>query len=236
MTLDTRSRIVAAAAELFARNGFHDTSVRENAEQVGVTKAAVLYHFAGKAEIIGALTEPLLTDLERAVDAAARIPDPEAARWATIEALLEVYLTHRLIFRMNLHDMGMLATEVYHQRFTVTMLRANQTVSGPDPTLADRVLAAQALGMLGDPIVLFVDEPADEIRTLVLAGLHRLLGPRPAGVPSQKDSQKSSQKRGRPAVLDLDEARSLQQSGLSPTEIATSLGVSRATVYRHLKS
>jgi AcrR family transcriptional regulator len=62
--VDTRSRILAAARELFAEHGYAGTSMRDLAEALGMTKAALYYHFPGKAQILLALVEPLLDELE----------------------------------------------------------------------------------------------------------------------------------------------------------------------------
>ncbi len=64
---DTRSRILQVAFELFASRGYHATAVQKIAESLGLTKAAVLYHFPSKKDIIAALADPLLTDVETAV-------------------------------------------------------------------------------------------------------------------------------------------------------------------------
>lgn len=90
----TRELILRAALDLFAAQGFHATSVREIAERVGVTKAAVLYHFPGKADILAELAEPMLRDLEAAVAAAEAAP-PEQARRRTLEGLLDALIAHR---------------------------------------------------------------------------------------------------------------------------------------------
>jgi len=49
MTEDTRQRILDVASELFVERGYDATSLREIAERLGVTKAALYYHFASKA-------------------------------------------------------------------------------------------------------------------------------------------------------------------------------------------
>ncbi len=60
----TRARILDAARELFADRGYAGTSMRDLADELGMTKAALYYHFPGKAQILLALVEPLLDELE----------------------------------------------------------------------------------------------------------------------------------------------------------------------------
>ncbi|HEX7490843.1 MAG TPA: helix-turn-helix domain-containing protein [Candidatus Limnocylindrales bacterium] len=59
---DTRQRALDVALELFADQGYEKTSLREIAERLDVTKAALYYHFASKeallAGIIDSLVEP----------------------------------------------------------------------------------------------------------------------------------------------------------------------------------
>ncbi|WP_327678241.1 TetR/AcrR family transcriptional regulator [Kitasatospora sp. NBC_00458] len=49
---DTRARIVAVALELFSEHGYERTSLREIADRLGVTKAALYYHFKTKEDIV----------------------------------------------------------------------------------------------------------------------------------------------------------------------------------------
>ena len=58
MTNDTRQRILAVAQELFIDQGYDGTSLREIADRLGFTKAALYYHFRSKDEILVALLEP----------------------------------------------------------------------------------------------------------------------------------------------------------------------------------
>src|SRR5207249_9245344 len=48
---DTRQRIQTVALELFAEQGYDKTSLREIAERLDVTKAALYYHFKSKEDI-----------------------------------------------------------------------------------------------------------------------------------------------------------------------------------------
>jgi AcrR family transcriptional regulator len=236
--VDTRGRILQVALDEFAAHGFHETSVREIAEKVGVTKAAVLYHFAGKGELLAALAEPMLVDLESVVD-------QPASPWTVLEGLLDVWLTHRRLISMNLHDLGMTNTDGVFHRFRNAMVRANVLVAGPEPDLAGSVRAAQAIAMLGDPIVLFLDEPVDVLRELILDGVRQVIPPdKPAvlvfweDAPAVVKPRTGPRRRGRQSLMTgtmTTMAKRLYEAGTPVDEIAQMLGVSRATIYRHLE-
>jgi AcrR family transcriptional regulator len=53
--VDTRERILDVALDLFTEQGYDGTSLRQIAEQLGVTKAALYYHFESKEDILRAL-------------------------------------------------------------------------------------------------------------------------------------------------------------------------------------
>src|ERR1700689_4807307 len=48
----TRERILDVALELFSEQGYEQTSLREIADRLGVTKAALYYHFERKEDIL----------------------------------------------------------------------------------------------------------------------------------------------------------------------------------------
>ncbi len=61
---DTRERIQEVALELFAERGYDDASMREIAARLGVTKAALYYHFKTKEEILGSVVEDLAAEID----------------------------------------------------------------------------------------------------------------------------------------------------------------------------
>jgi AcrR family transcriptional regulator len=78
---DTRERIQKTALDLFVSRGYAKTSLREIAEELGVTKAALYYHFKTKEDILSSISE----DLGRPVDeliawAKEQPPGPETRR------------------------------------------------------------------------------------------------------------------------------------------------------------
>jgi AcrR family transcriptional regulator len=62
----TRGNIQAVALRLFSEQGYESTSMRQIAEELGFTKAALYYHFKSKEDIVRALMETMrdqITDL-----------------------------------------------------------------------------------------------------------------------------------------------------------------------------
>jgi AcrR family transcriptional regulator len=59
-TTDVPSAILAAATRLFASRGFEGTAVQDIADAVGVSKPAVLHHFATKERLREAVLETIL--------------------------------------------------------------------------------------------------------------------------------------------------------------------------------
>lgn len=66
----TRERLVAAAVRLFTRHGFAGTSLQMIADELGFTKAAIYYHFRTREQLLTAVVEPILADLQTVVAAA----------------------------------------------------------------------------------------------------------------------------------------------------------------------
>lgn len=54
---DTRTRILAAARDLFERNGTRGTTTREVAERAGVNEATLFRHFGSKRALLDAMRE-----------------------------------------------------------------------------------------------------------------------------------------------------------------------------------
>ncbi|MFI6905918.1 TetR family transcriptional regulator [Nonomuraea sp. NPDC050394] len=213
--IDTRDRILAAAGELFARQGSQNTSVREIAEALGLTKTAVLYHFRTKADILATLAQPLIDDTDAAVERVAR---EGGGGWGTVETLLEVYLRHRDVLSTVVANMPALPPEVFERWFTV-MNRANEMVAGPSPDLGERVRAIQVVALLSDPVILLADVPTDELRHHILNGARRLLTDTPELPAEAQPPAATGPSGGRSSARD---GRGLSRDGRRPGREGTS--------------
>ena len=70
----TRARILDVALELFSEHGFEGTTLQQIADRLGLTKAALYYHFRSKDDLVRALVAPAITDLDKLLDAYEREP------------------------------------------------------------------------------------------------------------------------------------------------------------------
>ncbi len=87
---DTRERIQDVALERFTTSGYDQTSLREIAEDLGVTKAALYYHFRTKEEILDSLLEQVSTELDAIVEWMKSGPSTRERRIEMLHRLAEV--------------------------------------------------------------------------------------------------------------------------------------------------
>ncbi len=146
---DTRAEIQDIALALFTERGYDATSMREISEQLGITKAALYYHFDSKEAIILSLFEGHLSALDELLDWAADRPhSPELASeiltgWLTLAAARGMRTLRFAAVNQNAlrairpagPDGGMV------QRIE----RATLLILGPDAPLQDRLRIRMAL-------------------------------------------------------------------------------------------
>lgn len=87
---DTRERIQRSALARFTEQGYDQTSLREIAEDLGVTKAAVYYHFRSKEEIVESLVGDMSEGLEALIAWAGEEPMTRDRRLELLRRLAAV--------------------------------------------------------------------------------------------------------------------------------------------------
>ena len=90
---DKRNQIHRAALSVFARRGFHDTTVAEIARKAGVAKGTIYLYFASKAdsliEVFRRYLDEILDFVDGLLDSALTAPDILAAFVEKQKALLQ---------------------------------------------------------------------------------------------------------------------------------------------------
>jgi AcrR family transcriptional regulator len=84
---DTRERIQQVALDLFVEQGYEKTSLREIAERLDVTKAALYYHFRTKEDIVASLMDDLAESIDEVLAWAREQSDHVLAREELIRRL-----------------------------------------------------------------------------------------------------------------------------------------------------
>ncbi|MCW2930330.1 MAG: TetR family transcriptional regulator [Actinomycetia bacterium] len=145
---DTRVRIQRVALELFAEQGYERTSLREIAERLGVTKAALYYHFKSKEDIVRSFTEDHFTRLDALIEWAAQQPPGPATRHEILARYVSILLDGSDVFRFleqnqaTLHslDAGKHRFEQFRPRLDALV----ELIAGPGATARARVRATVA--------------------------------------------------------------------------------------------
>ena len=155
-----RERILEVATAHFVERGYAAVSMREISADCGITKAALYYHFAGKAELLNEVFTDYLAEVGEVVSGSAAsdpAADSQTRLRAVVRGLFELPAQRRAILRLAMHDVRQLSVEqqaafasVYREDFLDPLGRlfADGIASGEliqaDPDFCVKVL----LGML----------------------------------------------------------------------------------------
>jgi AcrR family transcriptional regulator len=93
--ISVRDRVLAAAVELFAEQGYDKTSVQEIVERAGVTKGALYHYFTAKDDLLFEIYRSLLNEQMAGLDRIlAERRDPASTVRAIIADLVETTAAH----------------------------------------------------------------------------------------------------------------------------------------------
>jgi AcrR family transcriptional regulator len=95
VTEETQELILEAAEAEFAADGFATARLADIAERVGITRAAVLYHFRDKQALYDAVLESAFTPLSDRIHAAVAEPGSNAERIERVIAAWFNYASER---------------------------------------------------------------------------------------------------------------------------------------------
>jgi AcrR family transcriptional regulator len=169
----TRQQILETAQRLFAELGYDATSLQMIADEMGLTKAAVYYHFRAKSDILHAAMQPGLQRLEVLLDEAAGI----RGRRARVEHLVSGFVDFLV---QNRHYAVMASTDPAAKRNKVDgegKTLAKQAVTllfGDKPTGADR-LTFGLLFFIPEYLPELADLTDEELRQALQTTILRML-------------------------------------------------------------
>ena len=91
----TRRQILETAQRLFAEHGYDATSLQMIADEMGLTKAAVYYHFPAKSEILQAAMRPGIEWVSLLLDEAALLRGRRARTEYLVNGYVDFLVRHR---------------------------------------------------------------------------------------------------------------------------------------------
>ena len=145
----TRARVLQAARELFTERSYAGTSIRDIAERLEMTKAALYYHFPAKEDLLRELVAPVVDELGACVRAA---EDGSESSRRLLRRVVDLFDDHRHIIRGTLYDASarsvLLAKD---DMFADVRALENALAASDDP--ADLLLARCAIGTVRGAII-----------------------------------------------------------------------------------
>lgn len=152
----TRARVLGAALALFTERGYAGTSMRDLADRLGMTKAALYYHFASKEALLRELVRPLIDGLNACV---ATVEAGEVSSAALLRALVDLFADQRHVLHGVFYDPAARAILLAEQDFFDGVTRLEHALGHGRP---DGMLRARcALGTIRGAML-----PTEELRAL----------------------------------------------------------------------
>jgi AcrR family transcriptional regulator len=112
-----RDRLIAAATEVFAENGYAGANLDAIGERAGVTKGGVYFHFAGKEELFFATLDHWRDQRRRALEIAV---EADVGAGIALQKFLAACLEFHFREPQSAHLLRVLATEL-RGRFTAKL-------------------------------------------------------------------------------------------------------------------
>jgi AcrR family transcriptional regulator len=144
----TRERIQQTAIALFSEHGYEHTSLREIAEQLGVTKAALYYHFKTKEDIAASFFDSYAEDLDRICDWGDTRPRELDTRTELLRRYAEVIRSHVPVLRFMQNNQAALTRLDRMSVFRLRQRRLHALLVESDAPLIHRLRAWDAITTL----------------------------------------------------------------------------------------
>jgi AcrR family transcriptional regulator len=176
----TRQQILETAQRLFNEHGYDATSLQMIADEMGLTKAAVYYHFRAKSDILRAAMQPGIQRLEALLDDAAALRGRRARIEYLVNGFVDFLIQHRHYAVMASTDPAAKRDKLDTEAMAMRQ-RALGLLFGDNPTAAER-LSFSTVFFIPECLPDLTDLTDEELREALLTTMLRILrvpsGPR----------------------------------------------------------
>ncbi|KOG35443.1 TetR/AcrR family transcriptional regulator [Streptomyces resistomycificus] len=159
---DTRQRIQDVALELFAEQGYEKTSLREIAERLDVTKAALYYHFKTKEEILVSIFDDLTQPILDLIEWGRRQPHTLETKQEIVRRYSDILAGAAPLFRFMQENQAAVRELRIGETFKERMQGLREIVVDPDAELVDQVRYVSAIFTLHAGMFLLQDLAGDD--------------------------------------------------------------------------
>jgi AcrR family transcriptional regulator len=143
-------RIAQLALARFRVGGFVGTSIADLAGALGVSKAAIYYHYRSKDALLHRLIDPLLDAIDTCIQ---DHNQPTRTARPLLSAYLAVLLAHREVVPLVATDVAVLNHPKIGPRLRAQNQQLWTLLVAPDISVAARLRAEAALGAIWRPLI-----------------------------------------------------------------------------------
>jgi AcrR family transcriptional regulator len=170
-----KERILSAAADLVARNGFSAVSMEDIGEAVGITASAIYRHYESKSAVLVAMFDRVVDRLlgDGQAIAASRTSDPADALARLVEGHIDFVVNDRDVAQVYFREIAQVPAADRrrlrrNQRLYVEewVLLLTELRPGLDDAAA-RVLVHAAIGVIQSPLWYSAGLQEDRLRSLL---------------------------------------------------------------------
>ena len=168
----TRQQILETAQRLFTEHGYDATSLQMIADELGLTKAAVYYHFRAKVDIRHEIMRPRVERLKTLLDEAAAI----RGRRARVEHLVNGFVDFFVEFRQ--YDLTSTDPAAKREKLDLESLSTRRhalaLIFGDSPTAVER-LSFMAVSFIPGYLPELADLTDEELREALRTTMMHIL-------------------------------------------------------------
>lgn len=150
---ETKDAIRLAAIAEFGAHGYRGASLESIADDLGITRAAVLHHYGTKSALLSAVLDPLFDDVATVLDATQSADGLTTRQRRTfLTRVTDTFVLHRHLAGIVIRDISAYSEAHIAERALSLTERFTVVLTRPEPTTADRVLSAAVLGAILRPL------------------------------------------------------------------------------------
>ncbi|POH62279.1 hypothetical protein C3B61_15450 [Cryobacterium zongtaii] len=173
-TAQAKQRILEVAGTMFAEHGYDGTSMQDVATELGLTRAALYYHYSSKADILSEIIEAETSQFLATLETISAIKSRTARMDATITALVAAGLNQRLRIVFLVSDPAVSALPSPANGRPDVFDRVAKVIYSETPT-PEQVFAVTAAFMSFAAISTFPHLTDEQLSPIMTRALHRLL-------------------------------------------------------------